>query len=93
MLFMADVTWQMAVEAAIHEMVRVVRPGGVIMLIETLGTGATTPHAPERFVPLYGYFENHWQAKAKWIRTDYRFPSRSIMRCNTGAFLKNGTRS
>jgi ubiquinone/menaquinone biosynthesis C-methylase UbiE len=80
-------TWQMAVEAAINEMVRVVRPGGVIMLIETLGTGGTAPHAPERFVPLYDYFENHWQATAKWIRTDYCFPNRSIAQRNAGALF------
>ena len=76
--------WQAAVEAVLNEMVRVVRPGGVILLIETLGTGEKTPQAPDRFVPLYEYFEKDRHASRKWIRTDIRYPSRSVAQRTVG---------
>jgi SAM-dependent methyltransferase len=78
-------TWQNEVERVIGEMIRVVRPGGAIMLIENLGTGTTTPHPPDRFVPLYDYFEKRLKLSMTWIRTDIRYPSRSEAQRTTGA--------
>jgi ubiquinone/menaquinone biosynthesis C-methylase UbiE len=65
--------WQEEVGRAIQEMLRVVRPGGVVILIETLGTGETEPHPPAAFEVAYDYFEREWQFFTTWIRTDYCF--------------------
>jgi ubiquinone/menaquinone biosynthesis C-methylase UbiE len=56
------------------EMERVLRPGGMIILFESLGTGNETPIRLEHVESTYqwldsGGFEN------KWIRTDYKFES------------------
>ena len=68
-------TWQQEVGRAIKEMLRVLRPGGLAILIETLGTGLATPHAPERFRPVYEFFEREWHFASTWIRTDFHFPT------------------
>ncbi|HRZ13447.1 MAG TPA: class I SAM-dependent methyltransferase [Kiritimatiellia bacterium] len=61
---------------ALAEMERVLRPGGRVILIETLGTGFTTPHPPD---PLAAYFSflNTEGFQRAWIRTDYRFRDRA----------------
>jgi ubiquinone/menaquinone biosynthesis C-methylase UbiE len=68
-------TWRQEVGRAIREMLRLVRPGGVAILIETLGTGETTPKPPDRFIPAYDYFAFEWGFTPTWIRTDFRFPT------------------
>ncbi len=66
--------WRQEMEKALGEMKRVLRPGGVTILVETQGTGFEAPHPPEH---LAGYF--HFLAEkgfaSTWIRTDYRFAS------------------
>jgi ubiquinone/menaquinone biosynthesis C-methylase UbiE len=64
--------WEPAVDAGVQEMERVLVPGGWIIIIETLGTGFTSPNAPE---PLRAYYNRLESGKfmSKWIRTDYRF--------------------
>jgi hypothetical protein len=57
-------------------MLRVLRPGGTALVIETLGTGHTSPFEPPAplahlFAMLVG--ERHFERC--WIRTDYEFPS------------------
>ena len=66
-------SWQQEVGQAIQEMLRIVRPGGMIILIETLGTGKVKPNPPAQFQAAYRYFEREWQFSSKWIRTDYCF--------------------
>ena len=80
-------TWRDSVGMAVQEMLRVVRPGGVIILIETLGTGETVPHAPDQFAPLYDYFEQTWWMSRTWIRTDYLYPSQSAAQQTIGALF------
>ena len=68
--------WLSPAEEAILEMRRVVRAGGTMMMIETLGTGRTEPLAPsERLAGLYRHLEGALGFSHAWIRTDYAFDS------------------
>jgi ubiquinone/menaquinone biosynthesis C-methylase UbiE len=64
--------WRHALETGLAEMKRILRPGGSIILFETMGTGHETPQPPRH---LSGYYE--WLMDvgfhSTWIRTDYRF--------------------
>jgi ubiquinone/menaquinone biosynthesis C-methylase UbiE len=67
-------TWQVELARALAEMRRVLRPGGVLILLETLGTGHETPHVPEALTAYYTCLREAGFAST-WIRTDYRFAS------------------
>jgi ubiquinone/menaquinone biosynthesis C-methylase UbiE len=64
--------WQRQVGKALHEMERALRPGGTIIIIETLGTGFDTPHPPQHLEAYFRYLED-WGFSSTWMRTDYRF--------------------
>jgi ubiquinone/menaquinone biosynthesis C-methylase UbiE len=66
--------WQEVLRGALSEMKRVLRPGGTIVLLETLGTGHETPHRPDLLSGYYAFLEAEGFAST-WIRTDYRFES------------------
>jgi ubiquinone/menaquinone biosynthesis C-methylase UbiE len=66
--------WTEQLDRVLAEMKRVLRPGGTIILLETLGTGFETPHRPESLAAYYAYLERQGFAST-WIRTDYRFTS------------------
>ncbi len=68
--------WQTQIGQAIAEMKRVLRPGGTLIIIETLGTGHKTPTPPhEGLAAYYRWLENELGFTRAWIRTDYRFAS------------------
>jgi len=67
-------TWQTQVESVLAEMRRVLRAGGTIVIIETLGTGHATPYRPEKLAPYYLLLEARGFSST-WIRTDFRFES------------------
>jgi len=69
-----DGTWQEELGKALAEMKRVLRPGGTIIILETLGTGYETPQPPEELKAYFAYLEEHGFSST-WIRTDYRFES------------------
>ncbi len=69
-------SWREEVGAALAEMRRVLRPGGTMILMETMGTGRETPQPPNAgLAELYGWLENDHGFAATTIRTDYRFES------------------
>ncbi len=68
--------WWPAMEAALAEMARVTRPGGTLILMETLGTGFETPTPPsDGLATLYHYLEGERGFQHTWSRTDYQFES------------------
>jgi ubiquinone/menaquinone biosynthesis C-methylase UbiE len=68
----AGENWQSGLEKALSEAGRVLRPGGKLILIESLGTGFESPHRPEVLRDYLDYLDKDGFA-SKRIRTDYRF--------------------
>jgi ubiquinone/menaquinone biosynthesis C-methylase UbiE len=66
--------WLGDLEAGYGEMKRILRPGGTILLLETMGTGHALPHPPEHLAGYYGWLRE-MGFQSTWIRTDYRFES------------------
>lgn len=80
--------WETALGEAIEECERLVRPGGVIVLIETLGTGVTEPTPPTAaLATLYERLEQHYGFERHAVRTDYRFPNASRANDLVGGFF------
>ena len=67
-------SWEIELARGLAEMTRILRPGGSIIILETLGTGLVTPQPPENLVDYYSFLE-HQGFSSSWIRTDYRFES------------------
>ena len=68
--------WRAPIEKAMGEMMRVLRPGGTAIVIETLGTGHTTPFEPPVALGrYYAMLTEELGFTRQWIRTDYEFPS------------------
>ena len=65
--------WQIQLSRALDEMRRLVRPGGKLILIETLGTGESTPKAAPFHHRVYDFLEGEGGFNPLDIRTDYRF--------------------
>lgn len=65
--------WQEQLGQAVSEMKRVLRPGGTIVLFETLGTGTDKPQAPDILQGYYDSLKRVHGFSHTWIRTDYRF--------------------
>ncbi len=72
--------WQVQLGRALDEMQRLVRPGGRMILIETLGTGEASPNPEPRFREVYDFLEAERGFRMEWIRTDYRFESLAPVR-------------
>ena len=64
--------WRAGLEKALNEARRVLRPGGVLILIESLGTGFEQPDRPPVLVDYLRYLDEHG-FDSTWIRTDYCF--------------------
>ena len=68
--------WRQEVERAVNEMLRVLRPGGCAIILETLGVGVETPQAPTTaLAAFYRYLVDERGFSQHWLRTDYRFAS------------------
>lgn len=73
-------TWQREVDRAVSEMFRVVRPGGSVILIETMGTGKTEPDPPDPHLLVHDHLTRQWGFSSTWIRTDFLWPSMDVAR-------------
>jgi len=67
-------SWQEELGKALAEMRRVLRPGGTIIVLETMGTGYETPHPPDELAEYYAFLDREGFCST-WIRTDYKFES------------------
>ncbi len=68
--------WQEEVGKMVSEMLRVLKPGGTAVIIETMGTGFKRPTVPhKRLEAYYCWLENEHDFAYRWIRTDYQFAS------------------
>jgi len=66
--------WQEQIGRVLHEMHRVVRTGGVLMILETMTTGSLTPAPPSReLAEYYAWLEGEWNFNHEVIATDYQF--------------------
>jgi ubiquinone/menaquinone biosynthesis C-methylase UbiE len=69
-------TWHAEVETMLAEMQRVLKPGGTMILLETLGTGNRQPQPPNAgLAELYQWWEQVHGLQHRWVRTDYQFES------------------
>ena len=69
-------SWRQTIGQAIAQMQRVLRPGGTLIIIDTLGTGATEPHPPhEALAAYYRLLEDDLGFQSTWVRTDFQFDS------------------
>ena len=84
----AGKAWQDALQNGLNEVWRVLRPGGKLILIESLGTGFETPHAPEVLVEYLNYL-NLYGFQSTWIRTDYCFTDLEEAKALTTFFFGN----
>lgn len=66
--------WREPLREVIGRFQQILRPGGVIILLETQGTGFTTPNPPP-FMGDYFTFLEELGFQSRWIRTDYQFKS------------------
>ena len=69
-----NASWHAQVDKAISEMLRVVKPDGALIIIETLTTGSTIPAPPtERLGEYYNRLESKWGFTRQEVSTDYQF--------------------
>jgi ubiquinone/menaquinone biosynthesis C-methylase UbiE len=67
-------SWRDHLRGVIGRFQQFLRPGGIIIILETQGTGSATPHPPDN---LHDYFDflQELGFQSRWIRTDYEFAS------------------
>lgn len=69
-------TWVDELTLALSELKRVTKPGGSVVIIETLGSGTETPGAPTAaLAQFYSILESEHQFQRMSLRTDFRFDS------------------
>ncbi len=86
LLVWSEPNWQSEVDKVLAEMRRVLRPGGTLIILETLGTGSATPQAPDKLVPYYSFLEKAGFSST-WIRTDFQFESVAEAKTLIGFFF------
>ncbi|MEK8131158.1 class I SAM-dependent methyltransferase [Paenibacillus filicis] len=67
--------WRDNLSRMMQELDRVTKPGGTIILFETMGTGFTEPSPPEFLKPYYRALEQEYGFLHDWVRLDYTFDS------------------
>lgn len=66
--------WQDQIGRVLREMARVCKPGGMMLIFETLTTGSTTPAPPnDPLAEYYAWLEGNWGFSRHVLSTDYEF--------------------
>ena len=69
-------SWRQEAGKSFDEMLRVLRPGGTAVAMETLGTGYETPTPPSPILTeYYDWLERERGFTRTWVRTDFLFES------------------
>lgn len=81
-------TWRHEIGRGLEAMARALRPGGVQVIVETLGTGTTVAAPPtEALAEYYGWLENTHGFQRQVLATDYAFESVSAAIEGMGFFF------
>jgi ubiquinone/menaquinone biosynthesis C-methylase UbiE len=68
----AEENWEAALTEGLKETDRLLREKGTMIIIETQGTGVTTPEPPEKLGDYFSYLASRG-FEHTWLRTDYQF--------------------
>lgn len=79
-------TWRLELTKALSEMKRVLRGGGTIIILETLGTGFKTPQIMDSLANYFKFLDT-MGFQSKWIRTDFKFESLTEAKALTSFFF------
>lgn len=79
--------WRTTLGRAFDELERALRPGGIAIVIETLGTGASEPAPPNPALAEYYAWMEARGYERRAIRTDYQFGTVDEAATVTGAFF------
>lgn len=80
--------WREEIGHCLDRMLAGLRPGAVLVVVETLGTGSTEPAPPnDALADYYAWLEEERGMVRRAIRTDYGFPDVETAARVTGAFF------
>jgi ubiquinone/menaquinone biosynthesis C-methylase UbiE len=69
-----EIDWKKQISLIIEGMLRLTKPSGHIIIMETMTTGSLTPAPPTtELAELYDWFTSHWGLSQNIISTDYLF--------------------
>lgn len=69
-------SWPSEIRKVVKGLERVVQPTGAVIILETLGTGRSSPKPPTSgLASYYDLLESEWGYNKTWLRTDYKFDS------------------
>ncbi|MDB4930207.1 MAG: Transcriptional regulator, ArsR family / Methyltransferase fusion [Myxococcaceae bacterium] len=79
--------WPSRIGHALTAMRRALKPGGRLVVIETLGTGCTEPAPPPGLIAYQAWLEREWGLTRHTIRTDYQYESVEAAAAGMGFFF------
>lgn len=82
-----DPDWRENMDRVMSEIRRVLKPGGTVIIFETMGTGTEHPDPPGFLTEYYRVLEEDYGFDHRWIRMDYSFSSPEEAEELTGFFF------
>jgi len=81
-----DEKWEQELEAGLAEAKRLLRPGGILILLENYGTGFKSPNPPPHLNDYFDFLKSK-DFDDTWIRTDYSFKDMDEAMALSGFFF------